>query len=59
MKTSNADTLVEIRDLLARIHDNHVGGLFGSQGTIQPLEMAALRDCLARLNRVIADESKP
>ena len=46
-----ADTLVEIRDILARIHDARVGKF---DGGLSLIELAALRDSIRRINEVIS-----
>jgi hypothetical protein len=46
----HSPTLINIRDIIARIHDNHCA--FGPGG-LPDIELAALRDSIRRLNEVV------
>lgn len=53
MKESNKDVLIEIRDILARIHDARVGKFDCGMSLT---ELAALRDSISRINKVVTEE---
>lgn len=50
MKGPDADTLIEIRDILARLHDARVGT---RNNGLTLTELAALRDSVRRINDLL------
>lgn len=54
---SATEDLIEIRDILARMHDARVGIRHRDPG-MSLTELAALRDSIARINRIVADALK-
>jgi len=46
------DTLIDVRDIIARIHDARMGHEGRVQVPLSNVELAALRDCVRRLNDV-------
>lgn len=60
MKESNVDTLIEVRDIFARIHDSQITvKVRRGFSNISDIEMAAIRDSIRRINEVLDSESKP
>lgn len=50
MTQADAEELVDVRDIFARIHDGHVGS---RNPGLSSTELAAIRDCLRRINRLL------
>lgn len=51
-----SEVLIEIRDILAHMHDIRVGKI--TNVGLSLTELAALRDSIKRLNEVVREESK-
>lgn len=48
LRHGDRDDLLDIRNILARIHDDSIRGTF-----LDFVGLAALRDCMARLNKIV------
>ena len=53
----NEETLIDIRTIIARIHDNNLPTSSGVS-KLTSIELAALRDTVSRLNQVITSMTK-
>jgi hypothetical protein len=47
--------LIDVRDIFARIHDDRVGRLGGG---LSPMELAAIRDCIQRINLMLVRQHR-